>query len=234
MATVVLVHGGWFGGWVWKYVTPHLRDAGHEVFTPTLTGLGERVHLATPDVGLGTHIQDIINVLEYEDLQQVVLVGHSYGGMVITGVADRAASRIEQLIYIDAFVPEDGQSLHDLTPAPAETRRYYQELAASQGDGWRIPLEPEWRTGPLDLLPWLNERWTDHPLKCFEEPLTLHCPEQAPPPRTYIRCTENHATGMLFEKFATAPDWRVRELAAEHAAMVSAPQKLARLLLELV
>jgi pimeloyl-ACP methyl ester carboxylesterase len=111
--TFVLVHGAWHGGWCWKKVTPLLRAAGHEVFAPTLTGLGERSHLLTRDVGLDTHITDIEQVLEYEDLRNVVLVGHSYAGMVITGVGDRAADRIGQLVYVDAFLPEHGKALTD-------------------------------------------------------------------------------------------------------------------------
>ena len=105
MATFVLVHGAWHGGWCWKKVAPLLRSAGHEVYTPTLTGLGERDHLLTRDIGLDTHIQDIVNVLEYEELTQVVLVGHSYGGMVVTGVAERAHERLRQLVYLDAATP---------------------------------------------------------------------------------------------------------------------------------
>src|SRR5713101_4428932 len=111
MATFVLVQGGWVGGWYWKRVTPLLSAAGHEVFAPTLTGLGERAHLAAPDIGLETHIQDVLGVLTYEDLSNVVLVGHSYGGMVITGVAERAPERLAHLVYFDAFVPTDGQAL---------------------------------------------------------------------------------------------------------------------------
>jgi pimeloyl-ACP methyl ester carboxylesterase len=233
LSTFVLVHGGWLGGWVWKHVTPALCAAGHDVFTPTLTGLGERVHIATPDVGLETHIHDIVNLLQYEDLHRVVLVGHSYGGMVITGVADRAAERLAQLVYLDAFVPENGQALYDLLPAPTEARRYYQALATSQGEGWRIPLEAQWRTGPAGLLPWLNARWTDHPLKCFDEAVRLQQPAGAGLPRTYIRCTRNDITGALFAKFAADPSWQVRELAAEHAAMVTDPQALAALLLDI-
>jgi pimeloyl-ACP methyl ester carboxylesterase len=229
----VLVHGGWLGGWVWKHVTPSLRAAGHEVFAPTLTGLGERSHVATPEVGLDTHIRDIVNLLEYEDLHDVVLIGHSYGGMVITGVADRAAHRLAQLVYVDAFAPDNGQALYDLLPAPAEARRYYQALARSEGDGWRLPLEAQWRTGPADLLPWLNARWTDHPLKCFEEALSLNQPPGAGLPRTFIRCTKNESTGVLFARLAADPSWQVRELATEHAAMVTAPDALSSLLVDI-
>ena len=111
MATFVLVHGGWAGGWQWREVASLLRAAGHDVFTPTLTGLGERVHLASPDVGLDTHIQDILMVLEYEELRDVILVGYSYSGMVITGVAERAPERLAHLVYLDAYVPRELTSL---------------------------------------------------------------------------------------------------------------------------
>src|SRR6185312_289139 len=112
----VLVHGAWHGGWCWKRVSPLLRALGHEVFTPTLTGLGERQHLMSPEVGLDTHIKDVLGVLEYEDLHDVILVGHSYAGMVIAGVAEKAAERIAHLVYLDAFVPADGKSLADYQP----------------------------------------------------------------------------------------------------------------------
>lgn len=116
MATFVLVHGGGHGGWCWQRLTPHLRAAGHEVHTPTLTGVGERVHLLGPDVGLDTHVEDVVAVLKYEDLRDVILVGHSYGGMVITGVADRAPTRVGHLVYLDTAAPSDGQSMVDLVP----------------------------------------------------------------------------------------------------------------------
>ena len=124
MTIFVLVHGTTAGGWVWKDIAQPLRDAGHDVYTPTLTGLGERVHLATREVGLDTHITDIVNVLRFEELRDVVLVGHSYAGMVITGVADREPARIRELVYFDALVPEDGESAVDVTGRrPAEIWR---------------------------------------------------------------------------------------------------------------
>lgn len=114
MATFVLVHGATAGGWVWRPVPSLLRAEGHEVYTPTLTGLGERAHLLSPEVDLGTHIQDVVNVLEFERLSQVILVGHSYGGVVVTAVAERIPERLAQLVYIDALVPADGESVADL------------------------------------------------------------------------------------------------------------------------
>src|ERR1700745_1432679 len=131
--------GAWSAGWAWKKMRPLTEAAGHRLFTPSYTGLGERAHLANPSIDLETHIQDVLNVIKYEDLRDVVLVGHSYGGMVATGVADRARDRISRLIYLDAFVPTDGQSLMDANP-PA-TRQRMQELAKA-GDGWRVPPNP--------------------------------------------------------------------------------------------
>src|SRR5271167_937589 len=110
MSTFVLVHGAWHGGWCYKRVAQLLREAGHEIYTPTLTGVGERVHLMTPAVTLDTHIQDILNVIRFEELADVVLCGHSYGGMVITGVADKVPDKIRSLVYLDAFVPNDGEA----------------------------------------------------------------------------------------------------------------------------
>src|SRR6476646_3279103 len=129
----LVCHGAWSAGWAWKKMHPLMQAAGHRLITPTYTGLGERVHLANPSIDLDSHIEDVLNVIRYEDLRDIVLVGHSYGGMVATGVADRARDSVKQLIYIDAFVPKEGQSLLDLYEVD---RARVQELARS-GDGWR-------------------------------------------------------------------------------------------------
>jgi pimeloyl-ACP methyl ester carboxylesterase len=136
MATFVIVHGAWSGAHAWRWVRPMLRAAGHDVVTPALTGQGERAHLATPATDLDTHITDVAAVLHYEDLSDVV-VGHSYGGMVITGVADRVPERLAQLVYFDAEVPLDGEAELDLVPATE--RAGYEEAARTRGDGWRVP-----------------------------------------------------------------------------------------------
>src|SRR5258708_20593274 len=129
--TLLVCHGAWSAGWAWKKMHPLMQAAGHRLVTPSYTGLGERAHLAHPSIDLETHIQDTLNVIRYEDLRDVVLIGHSYGGMVATGVADRARDRVTQLIYIDAFVPRDGQSLFDLN----ESGRQHLQQAADNGDG---------------------------------------------------------------------------------------------------
>lgn len=137
MATFVLVPGAWYGGWGWQRVAPRLRAAGHEVYTPTLTGLGERAHLLTPEIGVQTHVQDLLGVLEYEDLSAVTLVAHTYGAMIATAAAERAAHRLTQLAFIDGLVPADGQSLLELL-GPRSTA-FWQEQARRYGDGWKLP-----------------------------------------------------------------------------------------------
>ena len=174
------------GGWVWRPVVARLRAAGHEAWAPTLTGMGERVHLhlASPEVGLDTHVLDVANVLGYEDLQDAVLVGHSYGGMVITGAAERAPGRLAHLVYLDALVPADGQAMVDFYP-PA-VRAALDAAARAHGHGWRVPVGPEF--GP---------RATPHLLKpltqslAVRDPAARRCPARtspAPPPAP-TRCT---------------------------------------------
>ena len=136
----MIVHGGWGGGWEWTAVARALRERGHDVFTPTLTGMGERAHLGGPGVGLATHVEDVIAVLELEDLHDVVLCGHSYGGMPVSGAADLAAERITLVIYIDALVPSDGQSAFDLLPD--EFAELARASAVDHGDGWRVTIPP--------------------------------------------------------------------------------------------
>ena len=235
MATYVLVHGAFHGAWCWNQVAPLLWGAGHEVYAPTLIGLGERSHLARPDVGLATHVQDVVNVLEYEDLHRVVLVGHSYGGMVIAGVADHAPGRLAHLVYVDAVVPEDGQAGVDLLPAERRDAILGQPRAAAEE--WLVPApRPEFFgvTDEADLA-WVRPRLVPQPLRTFTEPHRLRHPEAPPPPRTYIACTGLGAspTSRPFAERARAdPSWRYRELATGHDAMVTLPRELARLLLE--
>jgi pimeloyl-ACP methyl ester carboxylesterase len=232
MATFVVVHGAWSGAHAWRWVRPLLRSAGHEVFTPSLTGLGERAHLADPRTDLDTHIEDVVAVLHYEDLRDVVLVGHSYGGMVLTGVADRTSDRLARLVYLDADVPVDGQSEFDLLP-PEESAGY--EAAAREGDGWRIPppfpdpLPP----GTPAVVAWAVERMVPHPLRTLTQPLRLTGREGAGLPRTYVLCTEGkegQPVPPYVERVSSDPAWRVVELHAGHSAHVTAPDALARTL----
>lgn len=230
--TFLLCHGAWSGGWSWKKMHPLMARAGHRLVAPTYTGLGERCHLASPAIDLETHIEDVLNVIRFEDLDDIVLLGHSYGGMVATGVADRARDRIAQLIYLDAFVPRDGQSLFDLNEAGREPMR----KAAAAGDGWRIPPNPPPPdTRPADLE-WLNARRIDMPIKCFESKLKLAHGEPTMP-RSYIYCTRI-PPGDVFGQFAkrtkTEAGWRYFELDASHAPNVTAPAALMGVLEQIV
>ena len=232
-ATFLVCHGAWSAGWAWKKMHSLMAARGHRLVTPSYTGLGERAHLATPAIDLETHIQDILNVIKYEDLRDIVLIGHSYGGMVPTGVADRARDRVSQLIYIDAFVPDDGQCLLDLLPG-SEPQRMRQ--LAKSGDGWRVPPNPT----PPDTLPadveWLTARRVDMPIKCFESALKLHGGELTLP-RSYIYATRKSpvdAFGPFAARAKNEPGWRYFEIDASHSPNVSAPEALMALLEEIV
>ena len=236
MATFVIVHGAWSGGHAWRWVRPLLRAAGHEVVTPSLTGLGNRAHLATPTTDLDTHIADVDAVLYYEDLTDVVLVGHSYGGMVIAGVADHVPERIGQLVYLDADVPLEGESMMD--HVPADERAGYEEAARARGDGWRVPPpfpDPLPPGLPAEVV-WTVSRMAPHPLATMTQPLHLEHGD-ADLPRTFVLCTEgkeNEFEPPYVARVRTDPSWRFFELAANHVAHVTAPEKLTATLLDLV
>ena len=239
MATFVLVAGACSGGWVWKKLAPLLRAAGHEVSTPTLTGLGERVHLGHPDIDLDTHITDIVNVLAFDDLQDVILIGWSYGGMVITGVADRVPERLAQVVYLDADVPEDGQTSYDVEANGEELLA--ADLAASEAAGtpgyWPVPVEYV-RAQVADEADrvWLLAKMVPHPLATFAQPVHLRNPITVL--RAYVYCTEDRDPGgsepAYLGRARSEPGWRYRELAANHMAPVTAPRETAELLLSLV
>jgi pimeloyl-ACP methyl ester carboxylesterase len=229
MSTYVLLHAGWAGGWQWRAVAQRLRAMGHEVFTPTFTGLGVRVHLSSPEIGLETHIQDVLGVLTYEDLHSVVLVGHSYSGMVSTAVAERVPERIAHLVYVDALIPQDGQSLNDIVGP--ELQAYFARVARSRGDGWRIPHDPPGAAR--------TPRMTDQPLKTGEQAVAVQNPAAAALPHTYIVCTQkspNWALTPLLDQTAARvrmEGWRHQELPTGHYPMETMPHALADMLLDL-
>ena len=233
MTTIVLAHGAWSAAWAWKKMRPLLRAAGHEFFAPTYTGLGERDHLARPDIDLSTHIQDVLSVLEFEDLQDVTLLGHSYGGMVATGVADKAASRIARVVYIDAFAPKDGQSLFDLAGPKAEANM--RAGAQKDGDGWKLPLNPM----PPDTAPedaaWAVPRRRPQPIKTFEQKISLQ--SQYAPPRHYIYAKKN-GPGDVFRQFGdrakSEAGWKYFEIDASHNPHITCPDVLMALLTEIM
>jgi pimeloyl-ACP methyl ester carboxylesterase len=226
LAIFVLVHGAWHGGWCWRQVAPLLRSAGHEVYTPSLTGLGERRHLARPDIDLDTHIEDVVGLLEMEDLKEVVLVGHSYGGMVVTGVAERMPERIQHLVYLDAFLPADGQSLFDMggPKRPA--------------DDWRVPQLQRTEDLSDPEVQWNNARRLPHPRATLDEKISLTAPlESRPFSLTYIVATERPDPGPVFDRIAADlrgnPRWTVREISGGHGMIRTNPDGLVALFLEL-
>jgi pimeloyl-ACP methyl ester carboxylesterase len=227
-----MVHGAFGGGWEWKQVATLLRERGHEVFTPSLTGHGERVHLATPEIGLETHIHDIANVLRYENLNEVILAGQSYGGMVMTGVADQMPERLSHLVYLNALVPEDGQTGFDLLPPTMQQR--FQEAARATGDAWRIPPPP--LENDPDVAAIVQGRFVPSLLRMFTDPIQLNSPP-GEFKRTFIWCTEDPEglTGVadLMKPFADRarrdPDWGFHQINSPPAAHIFHPQTVADL-----
>jgi pimeloyl-ACP methyl ester carboxylesterase len=228
MATFVVAHGAWSAGWAWKKMRPRLRERGHEIWTPTYTGLGERAHLASPDITLDTHIDDVCGLLVMEDLREVILIGHSYGGMVATGVADREAARIARLVYLDAFVPRDGQSVLDLQPPEIRARMV---SAVIDGDGWRMPPNPPPPDTPEEDLAWMAPRRMGQPAKTGQQPIRLTGAVERLP-RTYIYCKQPRP-GDVFRPFAEraqAEGWQCLEIDASHNPHITAPDALAAML----
>ena len=234
MTTFVLVHGAFHGGWCWSRTARHLRAAGHTVFTPTQTGLGERCHLLSPTITLDTFTADITGLLEAEELHDAVLVGHSFGGISITGAADRMPERVRHLVYLDSRILEAGQSMLDADPdrSGAWTR------AAREGDGMSLAPPPATYfdcPDPADTA-WIERRLTPHPLGTFTSPLNLINPTVGNGrPCTYVACTDPVYPWLEpCRRWARGrPGWGWAEIAAGHDAMVSAPQALATLLTRL-
>ena len=236
MARFVLIHGAWHGGWCWQRVASIMLAAGHTVYTPTLTGLGERVHLAHRGIDLSLHVSDVVAVLETEDLTDVVLVGHSYAGMVITAVAERAAERLRGLIYVDAIVPRDGQSMVDTLDQ--ETRDRRSEQVRTTGDGWKLTPSSAEHLGITNAADaaWVGARLVPQPYGTYQEPIRLNNPAANTLQRSYVYCS----SGAFAARFATFakqaredPRWHYAELATGHDAMITMPDALAEILMRL-
>ena len=227
MATYVLVHGGGHGGWCYQRVARLLQEDGHVVYAPTLTGQGERSHLLDEKVDLDRHIEDVVAVLQFEDLRDVILVGHSYGGMVITGVADRAADRVGRLVYLDAANPRNGQSLVDVAgPVINAVRPMGQTV-----DGIELVLLPAPDAGLLygvtdpDDLAWMAERLTPHPWRCFEQPLVLTNEEALwAIPQFHIVCTSTLATRDPELMGRARAEGRLWDIDTGHDLMITEPR----------
>jgi pimeloyl-ACP methyl ester carboxylesterase len=231
-ATYVLVHGAWHGSWCWKRVRKGLRDKGHQVFTPTLTGLGERCHLNAASVDLSTHIADVVNLLRWEDLSDVILCGHSYGGSVICGIADRVPERIRTLVYLDAFVPEDGESLFDLH-AP-EHAQHMRLQAKTAGAGWKVPPIPAERfnLNPRDAA-WVNAQCTPQSIASFEERIKLNRAPFRAHDTVYVLATGwDNSPFIAAHERAKAKRWQTRIVSCGHEVMLDLPCELTDLMLE--
>jgi pimeloyl-ACP methyl ester carboxylesterase len=232
VSTFVLVAGAWQGGWSWGRVIPRLRACGHAVHAPTLTGLGERAHLLSPEVSLSTHIEDVLGLLVNEQLKDITLVGHSYGGQVIAGVASRRPDLLARLIYLDAFLPDDGQSATE--EQPPQIAHHYAESVRERGFGWLIPprgLEVLGVTEPADV-DWLTQLMVPHPYRTFNEPAQV-TPESLTIASAYIECVDWMRVFRPQREKAEARGWPVSELSTGHQAMTTAAGPLAKRLDEL-
>jgi pimeloyl-ACP methyl ester carboxylesterase len=234
-APFVLLHGGRHGGWCWRPVASLLRAAGHEVYTPTLTGLGERSHLLSPQIGLDTHIQDLVATFEFEDVRDAVLVGHSYGGMVVFGAMERIADRVRSLVLLDAHMPRDGESVFDLN-GPVRAAQMVA-LADAGGEGWFIPPADAARYGVTDPddAAWVNSRMTAQPLKTYRDP--VGATDRAwNHPGLFVECVPSSLEPHMLERArvrsAADPRFQYRVLEAAHNAMVTAPKAVTELLFE--
>lgn len=228
----VLVHGAWHGGWCWQRVQAALAAQGHRVYAQSLSGLGDRSHLLHAGIGLDTHVDDVVHLVEWEDLRSVVLCGHSYGGMVITGAAERLLPRLHALVYLDAFIPHAANvSLLDLGDAASRARR--EALAAQSGNGTLPPLSAEaMRVNPADRA-WVDAKCTPQPFRTFQQGLPSVAAHERVPRKVYVR-----ATGMpapVYDRTAEArrvrPGWTVEELPFGHDLMVDAPRQVTDILL---
>lgn len=235
MAAFVLVHGTGGGGWYWQFLAPLLRAAGYDVYAPTLTGLGSSSHLLHElnRISLDTHVKDVANMLFYEDLSEVVLVGHSYGGMVITGVAAKESHRLAQLVYLDAYLPLEGENEIMLWPDD-QKERYRADLAS--GIKFRPPISSS-MLGITDskMSDWVQERLTPHPYSTYEDPPASGTPESASIPRTYIHCTLGPLSSWMepFAARARKLGWNVHAMARGHMVMITHPKEVAEILLRI-
>lgn len=229
--TFLLVHGAYHGGWCWQFVAEHLRERGHRVYTPTLSGLGERARLLAQRPTLDTFVYDLLEVIEAEGLDDIVLVGHSFGGAAVAGVTDRVPERIRHLVLLDALILPPNTAVSDQVAPDAFA--HFAALAESSG-GLAIPAPPAAYFGVTDpdQAVWLESRLTPHPLSTFTSPLHFDHPYGAGRPVTFVACTDPvfRETARYAEQARHTPGWGYREIATGHDAMVSAPGELAELL----
>ncbi len=233
MTSFVLVHGAWHGSWCWKRVRRSLQAKGHDVFTPTLTGVAERSHLLSPEVSLETHILDVVNLIRWEELYDIVLCGHSYGGCVISGVADRVSDRIRSLVYLDAFVLEDGENL--MQHVPEGQRNQLLEAMGNVGEGWKVPPIPaEVFNVNTNDREWVNRQCTMQPIETFKQDIKLGGAINNIKNVTFILATgsvEGSPFPPFYEK-AKAKGWKTLTIACGHDVMLDRSEELTSLLLD--
>ncbi|MBV8484428.1 MAG: alpha/beta hydrolase [Verrucomicrobia bacterium] len=232
--TFVLVHGAWHGGWCWRRVVAILRSAGHVVFAPTLTGFGERVHLTRPGLTIEDSATDIGNVIAAEELNDVILVGHSFGGNIVSAVADLLSERLKHLVYIDTLLLKNGESGFSVLDPAIVAQRI--ELAEKTSGGLTIPPPPPEAFGVFDPAnaEWLRRQLTPLPLNCYREPIHLEHPLGNGVKRTYIACTDPvYGPAVRTHDWVKSQnDWRYLELSTGHDAMVTNPEGLAQMLVQ--
>lgn len=231
MADFVLVHGAWHGAWCWKRILPGLWQAGHRAFAVTLTGVGERKHLLDAGVTLATHVEDVVNVLEAEELNGAILVGHSYGGMVVTGAADRVRDRIGHLVYLDAVIPDPGESWSSRHTAQTQAQR--RDVIAQQG---LLPAADPVVFGLQgEDYDWVARRQTPQPGGVYDSPLHFDAGRVFSLPKTFIDCTDPALPTIdaFRKRVRSEPGWQVVELRTGHDPMISAPGELLAALLRL-
>ena len=229
--TFVLVHGAWHGGWCWRRVADLLERQGHKVFTPTLTGLGERSHLMSKDIRLATHVTDVVNHIKWEGLEGVVLCGHSYGGMVVSGVAEQMADKISSIVFLDAFVPQNGEALSDLTGAATLD---LLRAATQRGDiGIPARSAASFNVNEKDRA-WVDALCVPQPINTFLDKTTLSGARERIAKKSYIRALNNANPGFdkAMARAKTDPSWRIYEVACGHDVMVDMPERLAEILVE--
>jgi len=233
--TFLLVHGAWHGAWCWKKLTPFLEEAGHRVLTCTQTGLAERSHLLSPSITLDTFVQDVVNLIRWEDLNNIILVGHSFGGNAISGAADQVPHAIRHLVYLDALVLKNGQS--PFSVVPVEVADHRRQLARESSGGLSIPVPDASAFGVHDELDkaWIHAKLTPHPLSVYEDTLKLSSEPGNGLPATYIAVKPDYLPTTSSRAYAkTRKDWNYIEMEAGHDAMVTSPKALAKILLDLV
>lgn len=230
-STFILVHGAWHGGWCWRDVRRILQSAGHTVFTPTLTGLGERSHLRSSSINVDTHVLDIANLITWEELDRVILVGHSYGGAIVSGVCDRMKERIAHAVYLDAIVPRNGETI-----LPGGTAQAARERFGELKDGYLVSAPNPDSFGLTDSDPekrdWVLRHLTPHLLGTWTQPIVLKTGGSDGVPRTFIYCNDKPNANKDVEKarlarFRDDPTWTYRELSCGHDAMVILPRETA-------